>query len=244
MATVSEKLRLTPQEKIQNAFKADRVKHRVIFTPKKASPGETLYVSVPKLDDGVVLVSSSLALIFNFVVTSHANNFIVNKVSRPLVSQLVVKFALEKLQDTNAYDIYKLYEDLFLLKAQRANMFLEEKQSEDLNNIRSNAGDTSPQASTKKRNSVPKLDDGVVLVSSSLALIFNFVVTSHANNFIVNKVSRPLVSQLVVKFALEKLQDTNAYDIYKLYEDLFLLKAQRANMFFEEKQSEDLNNIR
>ena len=44
-------------------------------------PGETLYVSVPKLvDEGVVLV-----------VSGHANNYLVNNVSWALVSSHVVK---------------------------------------------------------------------------------------------------------------------------------------------------------
>ena len=53
----------------------------------------------------------------------------------------MVKFAGDKLQDTKAYDIYKLYEDLFLPKIQRANMFFEGIHSEDLCKIRSNVGD-------------------------------------------------------------------------------------------------------
>ena len=56
MATVSERFRLTFEEKTSNALKADRVRHRAAFNPNKASPGETLYVAVPKLEEGVVLV--------------------------------------------------------------------------------------------------------------------------------------------------------------------------------------------
>ena len=91
-------------------------KHRVTFNPNKASPGKTLYLSVPKLDDRVVLVPGSLALVFNLIVSGQTNNFPVNNVSRALVSQLVVKFAGKKLQETKAYDNYNHYEDLFLSK--------------------------------------------------------------------------------------------------------------------------------
>ena len=105
-----------------------------------------MYVAVPKLEEKVVLVPGSFALVFDLVVSGHADNFLVNNVARALVSRLVAKFAGEILQDTNAFNIYKLYEDLFLPKARRANMFLEGIQSEDLCKIRSNSGTRKPQA--------------------------------------------------------------------------------------------------
>ena len=71
----------------------------------------------------------------------HANNFLVDNVSRALVDKLTVKYAGEVLQDTVGFDIYKIYEDLFLSKEERDNMLLDGIQSEDLNKIRSNAGD-------------------------------------------------------------------------------------------------------
>ena len=143
------------KKKIPNALKADRIKHRVTFNPNKASLGETLRVAVLKLEDGVVLVPGSLSLLFNLVVSSHANNFLVN-VSRALVSSLRVTFAGEELQYTNAFDLYKLFEDLFLAKAQRKNMYLEGIQSEDLCKVRSNSEDkkTSGVVAESKLNTV------------------------------------------------------------------------------------------
>ena len=129
------------EKKIPNPLKADRIKHRVTFNPSKASPGETLRVAVPTLEDGVVLVPGSMSLLFNLVVSGHINNFLVKNMSRALVSSLRVTFAGEELQYTNAFDLYKLFEDLFLLKAQRKNMYLEGIQLEDLCKIRSNSGD-------------------------------------------------------------------------------------------------------
>ena len=73
------------EEKI-NALKADCTVHRVAFNPNKASPGETLSIPVPKLTDEVVLVPGSLAVIFDLTVSGHANNFLVNNVSRALVN--------------------------------------------------------------------------------------------------------------------------------------------------------------
>ena len=132
--------------------------HRVTFNPNKAMPGETLSVPVPKLDDGTVLVPGSLALVFDLVVSGHANNFLVNNVSRALADRLTVKFAGEILVDTDGYDLFKLYEDLFLTESERAGMLSEEIQSEDLSKIRCQAGDkkTSGVDKEKKLNEVYK----------------------------------------------------------------------------------------
>jgi len=67
---------------------------------------------------------------------------------------MVVKFAGTILQDTDGYDLYKIYEDLFLSQEQRDDMVLEGIQSVDLCKIRSNAGDkpTSGVATETKLN--------------------------------------------------------------------------------------------
>ena len=139
--TTSDIINPNFEEKTTNALKADRTVHRVTFNPNKASPGETLFIPVPKLNDEVVLVPGSLALIFDLTVSGHANNFLVNNVSRALVNRLTVKFAGEILQDTDGYDLFKLYEDLFLTEKERANRLSEGIQSDDLAKIRCNAGD-------------------------------------------------------------------------------------------------------
>ena len=80
--TTSEIINPNFEEKISNALKADRTVHRVTFNPNKVSPGETLYIPVPKLNDEVVLVPGSLAVIFDLTVSGQANNFLVNNVSK------------------------------------------------------------------------------------------------------------------------------------------------------------------
>ena len=54
---------------------------------------------------------------------------------------------------------------------------------------------------------------------------------------IVSNVARALVDRLTVKFAGEIAQDTDGYDLFKLCEDLFLTKNERASMFREGIQS-------
>ena len=131
-------------EKVLGAMKAERTVKRITFNPTEANPGETLYVHVPKLGTNEVIVAGSLALVFNInlkLTGAHANNFLVQNVSRALVNKLVVKFAAATVQDTDSYNIYKTFEDLFLSMDKRANMLREGIQGVDLNRIRSGAGD-------------------------------------------------------------------------------------------------------
>ena len=131
-------------EKVLGAMKAERTVKRITFNPSEANPGETLYVHVPKLAVNEVIVAGSLALLFNInlkVTGAHANNYLVQNVSRALVDKFVVKFAATTVQETDRYDIYKIFEDLFIPLHERTNMLSEGIQSLDLCKIRSGAGD-------------------------------------------------------------------------------------------------------
>ena len=108
-------------EKVLGAMKAERTVKRITFNPTSANPGETLYVSVPKLAKNEVIVPGSLALVFDInlkVTGAHANNYLVQNVSRALVDKLIVKFASTIVQDTTSYGIYKTFEDPLSLQGQ------------------------------------------------------------------------------------------------------------------------------
>jgi hypothetical protein len=140
--SVPENLLPTYSEMTLGAMKAQRKVNRITFKNSKAEPGETLYVDVPKLNKNEVLVPGSLALIFDIDLSGgHANNFLVQNVTRALVEKMVVKFGGTTLEDTEGYNIYKTFEDLFLSQERRDGMILEGIQSEDLCKIRSGAGD-------------------------------------------------------------------------------------------------------
>ena len=131
-------------EKVLQALQVERTVKRITFNPTSANPGETLYVSVPKLAVNEVIVPGTLALVFDInlkVTGAHANNYLVQNVSRALVDKLIVKFASTIVQDTTSYGIYKTFEDLFLSIEERENMLREGIQSTDLNKMRSGAGD-------------------------------------------------------------------------------------------------------
>ena len=155
--SVPDNLRSTHSEKTKNAMKAPRSVKRITFNPSEANPGETLYVHVPKLNKNEVLVPGSLALRFDIDLSGdQANNFLVQNVSRALVSQMTVKFGGETLEDTVDYDVYKTFSDLFLPGEKRDNMVPEGIQSEDLCKIRSGSGDakTTGVDAEKKLNEV------------------------------------------------------------------------------------------
>ena len=146
-------------EKVLRAMKAERTVKRITFNPTEANPGETLYVHVPKLADNDVIAPGSLALVFNInlkVTGAHANNYLVQNVSRALVNKFIVRFSSDIIQDTSDYGRYKTFEDLFLSKDERENMLREGIQSDDLNKIRSGAGDkkTSGVDEENKLNAV------------------------------------------------------------------------------------------
>ena len=148
---------LKTKEKKLRAMKATRAVKRITFKTSEANPGETLCVHVPQLDENDVIVPHSLALIFVIDISGgHANNFLVQNVSRDLVDKLVVKFVGTVLDETVGYDIYKTFQDLFLPGEKRDNMVPEGIQSEDLCKIRSKTGDkkTSSVAAENKLNEV------------------------------------------------------------------------------------------
>ena len=51
--------------KTLGAMKAERTVTRITFNPTSASPGDTLYVSVPKLQAEEVIVPGTLCLLFD-----------------------------------------------------------------------------------------------------------------------------------------------------------------------------------
>ena len=142
MMAVQANLLPSHSVKTLGAMKAERTVKRITFNPTEANPGNRLYVSVPKLNEDEVIVPGSLALLFNIDLTGgHANNYLVQNVSRALIDRFTVKFAGTVVQDTNGYDIYKIFEDLFLSTDGREEKILEGIQSTNLSKIRSGAGD-------------------------------------------------------------------------------------------------------
>ena len=84
--SVPENLRPTYIKKTLHAMNAERAVKRITFARSEANPGNTLFVSVSKLNVNEVLVPGSLALVFDIDLSGgHANNFLVQNVTRALV---------------------------------------------------------------------------------------------------------------------------------------------------------------
>jgi hypothetical protein len=132
------------REKIKPfALKAEKTLHRITFNPSSANPGETLYVHLPKLSENMVFVPNSIGLTFDLTLAAagHANNTLVNNISRNLVSRMKVLYGGEILQDTNRMDLFSTYKDLFLKKWERENMLREGVSSANMRKLRTAAGD-------------------------------------------------------------------------------------------------------
>ena len=143
--------------KILRAMKAPRSVKRIDFDRTEASPGQRLLVRVPKLNENEVLVPGSLALCFEIDLSGgQVNNYLVQNVSRALVSQQVVKFGSAILEDIVDFDIYKIFTDLFLPEKTRENMLSEGIQSKKMSQIRSGAGD-KPTTGVDIENELEKI---------------------------------------------------------------------------------------
>ena len=139
------------------AMKAPYSVKRITFNPSEANPSERLEVRVPKLNKNEVLVPGSLALHFDIDLSGgHANNHLVQNVSRALVSQQVVKFGGTTLDDIVNFDVYKIFTDLFLPEETRGNMVAEGIQSKKLSQIHSGAGD-KPTTGVDDENKLEKV---------------------------------------------------------------------------------------
>ena len=99
----------------------------------------------------------SLALRFDIDLSGrHANNHLIQNVSRALVSKQVVKFSETTLEEIVDYDIYKIFTDLFLPEEKPGNMLVEGIQSKKLSQIRSGAED-KPTSGVDAENKLEKV---------------------------------------------------------------------------------------
>ena len=122
------------------ALKADRTVHRITFNPSSAKSGETLYVTMPKLPEGMVFVPYSTFLWFNLTIeTGQANNIVVQNVGRNLVSNFKVIFGGKTIADVERADLYGAFHDMVACE-QDMMMGLT---TENYRKIRTTAGDAT-----------------------------------------------------------------------------------------------------
>ena len=141
METVSEKINPNRIPRDPLGLKAESILNRITLNPSSANPGETLYINIPKLSENLVIVPGSVSLVFNLNVEGHEDNTLVNNVGSNLVSRLRVLFGGETLQDTQRYDLFQTYHDLFLTDEEREDRLRQGISSENMRKLRTNAGD-------------------------------------------------------------------------------------------------------
>ena len=144
--SISEKIDPNRMSKQPFGLKAESTLQRITFTPSSANPGETLYVSIPKLSENNVYVPGSVKLSFNLVVTGHVNNTIVNNIGRNLVSNFKVVLGGETLQDTKRYDLLMTYQDLFLSTKSLFKRLKQGISTLNMRKLRTSAGDATTNA--------------------------------------------------------------------------------------------------
>ena len=179
-------------------LKAESSLNRITFDRSSHIPGEEIRVIIPKLADDVVIVPGSVKLIFDLIVRGHANNTVVNNIGRNLVKKLKVLFGGETLQDTNRYDLFQTYHDLFLETEDREDRLRQGISSVNMRKLRTGAGDRVESDGKEvslskvhgKRYEIP-LDHPVIcdngsLYPSALTHDLTFVITLPAVDDIVN----------------------------------------------------------
>ena len=201
----------THSEAIVNAMQAERTVTRIAFNPSTANPGDVLYVTVPKLAQDVVMVPGSLALVFDIdLAGGHANNYLVQNVSRVLVSTLRVTFGGELVQDTNGYDIYKIFDDLFLSVYERDEMLMEGIQSTKLCKVRANSGD-KPTSGVQTENSL----ESVYKMKYKINL--DHQISTSSGVFYPQALDKDLIFELTLAPASQVVRGSNASKlVYKL----------------------------
>ena len=137
---VQENIRPDYTQKTLQGLKADRTVVRLTFNKSEAKENETLQVTILKLYKNELIKPNSFKLLADVDLSEgDENNFLVDNFGRAVVSMLTVKFGGQLLNQIMGYDIYKIYEDLYLPRMKRSNMIEQGVQSVDLNKIRSNS---------------------------------------------------------------------------------------------------------
>ena len=134
------KLSINRNEK-KRGFKAETEHHVFPHNPSIFRSKENmLQVKLPEIGEHKVIKPDSMKLTFNFAITGEDNDsWPVNNITLNLIRRITVKWDDQTLLETEGYDLYKTYKDLWLTTAQRDNMIRRGIQSVNLRKLRSGA---------------------------------------------------------------------------------------------------------
>ncbi|CAB3977056.1 Hypothetical predicted protein [Paramuricea clavata] len=132
----------TTERELQPGFRRSRMtsirglrtRSVVTFNPTTISPGEELYINIPKLKPDSCLVPGSLALLFDFK-NSNTKSHFNNNLSKLIAKRLQIKVAGETAYDCSGESLYEIYRDLWLTQGDRNKMTEQGLGSENLRKL-------------------------------------------------------------------------------------------------------------
>jgi hypothetical protein len=117
-----------------STIKGPRTKSVVTFNPTTISPGEELYINIPKLKPTSCLVPGSLSLLFDFKNSNTKSRFM-NNLSKLLAKRLQIKVAGETAYDCSGESLFEVYKDLWLTQGDRKKMIEQGVAGENLRKL-------------------------------------------------------------------------------------------------------------
>ena len=155
MNTTERELQPGLRRSRMTTIKGPRTRSVVTFNPSTISPGEELYINIPKLKPSSCLVPGSLALLFDFKNSNTKSRFN-NNLSKLLAKRLQIKVAGETAYDCSGESLYEVYKDLWLTLGDRKKMIEQGVANENLRKL------FSGNDSGKKAGDTGKVADALV----------------------------------------------------------------------------------
>jgi hypothetical protein len=132
----------TKERELQPGFRRSRMttirgphtRSVVTFNPTTISPGEELYINIPKLKPSSCLVPGSLNLLFDFKNSNTKSRFM-NNLSKLLAKRLQIKVAGETAYDCSGESLFEVYKDLWLTLGDRKKMIEQGVANENLRKL-------------------------------------------------------------------------------------------------------------
>jgi hypothetical protein len=114
--------------KFSRGIKAKTIYEVTTHNPNSVNPGETLYVKIPQLERGQVIVPNSIKLTFKLTTSSKASSvanaanatFVAN-IGRNLVERITMKLGGKTMNEIDKAYIYNTFKDFWLTDEQRKN---------------------------------------------------------------------------------------------------------------------------
>ena len=122
---------LTPQ-----GIKGTRCCHKITNQIQTIGPRTNLYVDIPKLEVGTLIVPNTFCITFDLELAGDPWNTIVDNVAKSIFRDIRFDIGDEKLFSLDRADVYFIFKDLFISKLDRENMIYEGIQSDKLRKLR------------------------------------------------------------------------------------------------------------